>query len=134
MVERKLSGQSTSAIARAEGLDRGWAGKELASDECRQIILDLVRSQEARIGRMFSKTLDVIEEAYKAKSIVHFQGSRLTLGPDHYARLTASKRFLDVVSLGRPTAKAAEGAGNEGGITLAELKRRIEESKRPVLQ
>ena len=109
MLASKLAGQSTSAIARAEGLSRDWVAQELAAPDCQQIILGLVKNDLARIGRLWTMTLDVIEEAYKANKTAMYLGEPVDLGEDHFARLTASKRFLDVVSLGRPTAQSADG-------------------------
>ncbi len=126
---RNIGGESVTAIAAAEGLSRDWVGKELRSPESRQIILRLVERHHIRIERLFVTTLDAIDAAFKAQRTVHFMGGRVSLGPDHYARLTAAKRYLEVVSLGRPVAQAQDGAAKVG-MTYDELCRRVAESEK----
>ncbi len=122
MLASKLAGQSTSAIGRAEGLTRGWVAHELESGDCQQVILGLVKRDFQRIERLWNLTLDVIEEGYSAQKTAMYLGEPVDLGADHFARLTASRRFLDVVSLGRPTAKGADvDPGKKGHISLPDL-------------
>ena len=92
MVAGKIAGHSTCAIARSEGLSRDWAAKELGSPECRQILASLVDPTLERIAELFKAVLDTIETALKADKMVVAEGPEL-LGPDHYGRLTAVKRF-----------------------------------------
>jgi hypothetical protein len=44
------------------------------------------------------------------------------LGPDHFARLTANKRLIELVTTGRPTPKAPEKLEKQTGLTLEQLK------------
>jgi hypothetical protein len=37
------------------------------------------------------QTVQSIEEAFQAQSIVQYQGKPVVLGPDHYARLTSGR-------------------------------------------
>ncbi len=106
MVAAKVAGASTTSIARAEGLSRDWTGQELGSDECRQIVLDLVAAHRVRIANLFNKALEAIDVAFRAHKTGMHLGSVVDLGVDHYARLGATKRLLEVISLGRPTAQA----------------------------
>src|SRR5258708_1847947 len=91
MAAGKIAGQTTTAIARAEGLSRNWAAKELGSTECRQILATLVNGSHQRVAEMFETVLDTIEAGMKADREVVVEGRALNLGADHYARLTAAK-------------------------------------------
>jgi uncharacterized protein YciI len=70
----------------------------------------------------------VIEAAYGARSAAQFKGYLIDLGPDHYARLAGAKRYLEFAAAGRAVPKDA-GAEETRTITLADLKRAIEEQK-----
>ena len=66
MAVGKIAGQSTSAIARAKGVSRDWAAKELGSVECRQILVSLVNGTLERMDQLFKTVLDTIEAGMKA--------------------------------------------------------------------
>jgi hypothetical protein len=108
IVAGKIAGHSTCAIARSEGLSRDWAAKELGSPECRQILASLVDPTLERIAELYKAVLDTIEAAMKADKMVVAAGRALNLGPDHYARLTAVKRFLELLTAGRPVRSTSE--------------------------
>jgi hypothetical protein len=50
------------------------------------------------------------------------------LGPDHFARLTAAKRLLELVTTGRPTPKAPEKPEKQTGLTLEQLEELVSNS------
>jgi hypothetical protein len=129
MVEAKLTGKSTSAIAQAEGLSRDWAARELESPESRQIIAALVDRSFERVQKLYFRILDVIEEAAKADRVVNSPLGILNLGADHYARLTAAKRYIELVTAGRPTPRAPYEAREKRTITLQELERLVTDAK-----
>ncbi len=130
MVGAKLAGATTAAIARAEGLSRDWTGQELGSDECRQIVLDLVAAHRLRIARLFDKTLESIDQAFKADKVIGTPTGRRNLGADHFARLAAGKRLLEVISLGRPTAQARDQGKHPKRITIEELRAIVAEREK----
>jgi hypothetical protein len=121
MLAAKLAGKSTAAIARAERLSRQWARREMASDDCRQIIVELVDADVERIAKLFSLALDTIEDAFGAVQLAQFQGCPVELGPDHWCRLAAAKRLLELVAAGRPMPKPPEDLKRSGKVTLPEL-------------
>src|SRR2546425_4214147 len=82
MVEAKLAGTSTSAIARAEGLSRDWAARELDSGESRQIIAELVDRNFERIATLYEQTLGVIEAAFQADRVAVTPAGVVTIGAD----------------------------------------------------
>jgi hypothetical protein len=121
MLAQKMAGKSLTAIARAEHLSRGWVRHELDSDDCRQVILRAVNRDRAQVVVVYVQTVQSIEEAFQAQSIVQYQGKPVVLGPDHYARLAAAKRFIDLVTAGRPVAKAPDDSEKSKQVTLKEL-------------
>ena len=60
----------------------------------------------------------MISEGLQARRVESHEGTVLELGPDHYARLTAVSRLLQVLTAGRPVAQAAEAKKQRinGGI------------------
>lgn len=106
VVAATLAGKSVKAIGQAEGLGRNAVAAVLRSPGSQQLILELVRFNYSRIEKLFAGCLKAIDDGLKADKVVVAGKGRLNLGPDHFARLTAVKRLLDVVSLGRPTAKS----------------------------
>jgi hypothetical protein len=129
MTAAKAAGVPTAAIAKTEGVSRGWASQELASDESRQILAGLVQQDMATVRDLFAATLRTIGEAMKAEKVVWANGGAARLGADHYARLTACKRLLELVTLGRPPAKPAEDEGKARLLTLAELEEIVKAGK-----
>jgi len=129
MAAGKIAGHSTSAIARAEGVSRDWAAKELGSSECRQILASLVNGTLERLAQLYNTTLDTIEAGMKADKVVVANGCKLNLGADHYARLTAAKRFMELLTAGRPVPRAPGDSAAPKTITLEELERLIEQNK-----
>ena len=79
MAAGKIAGQSTSAIARAEGVSRDWAAKELGSVECRQILVSLVNGTLERMAQLFITVLDTIEAGMKADKMVVAKGMTVNL-------------------------------------------------------
>lgn len=134
MVAAKIAGASTTSIARAEGLSRDWTAKELASAECRQILAGLVDGNLQRIAALFTQTLTAIGEAMRADKVVFAEGCAMNLGADHFARLTAAKRFLELVTLGRAPLKAPEEGKGDRTITLEELERLVASRSKAAVQ
>ena len=130
MAAGKIAGQSTSAIARAEGVSRDWAAKELGSVECRQILVSLVNGTLERMAQLFKTVLDTIEAGMKADKMVVAKGMTVNLGADHYARLTAVKRFLELLTAGRPVPRAPDDCAAPKTITLQELELLIKQNKK----
>jgi len=129
ILKAKLAGTPTAAIARAEGLRRETIRAALESDDCQQIILALVRQNVSEIDRLFHRAMVAINQAFDANKIAMYLGGEVDLGPDHYARLAAAKRYLELVALGRPTPKPKEDNRQVGMITVEELKRVVAERR-----
>jgi hypothetical protein len=121
MAAASLAGEPITTIAQNEALSREWVRRELASDECCQIITGLVNRQHNWAIELVSLTMNAIQEALKATRAVWCEGKMRELGPDHFARLTAAKRLIELLAAGRPTPKAPEREVKRKTITLQEL-------------
>src|SRR6476619_1614723 len=74
---------------------------------------------------MFYRALRTIEQAFSARrEYMTKDGEILYGGPDHYARLAATKHFRDFLAAGRPAPK--QEAKRQEGLTLHQLKALIE--------
>jgi hypothetical protein len=68
----------------------------------------LTNRELERISPLFEQMLQVIAEGLQARRVQVQEGAIVDLGPDHDARLTAVARLLQLITAGRPVAKAAE--------------------------
>ena len=124
-----LAGEPITTIAQNEALSREWVRRELASDECCQIMAGIVNHQHNWIIELVSLALKAIQEALKATRVGWCDGKLRELGPDHFARLMAVKRLVELGTMGRPTPKAPEREATQKGITLEELERLVAGAK-----
>jgi hypothetical protein len=103
-----MAGKSLAQIGREEGVSRQTIWKQLASSDTRQIIVALTNREIDRISVLFSQMLEAIGDGLEARRVQVQDGVAIDVGPDHYARLTAVARLIQVLTAGRPVAKAAE--------------------------
>jgi hypothetical protein len=102
-----------------------WQNTEI-TQECRQFLADFVTAERDEMRVMFYVSLRVIEHALSArKEYTTKDGQILQGGPDHYARLTATKHFRDFLAAGRPAPKHPE-MQQQRGMTLDELRQLVE--------
>ena len=100
------SGRTVTDIAEAEGISRAMASREANSLECRQLLIDFTNHERELMLGLFYRGLRVTEEAFEAKREYPAKdGSVVYGGPDHYARLAATKHLRDFLTAGRPTPK-----------------------------
>jgi hypothetical protein len=94
-----LGGVKIAVAARHLGVSRarGRAGKRTRAGT-RVLIAELLEPHRERLSRLFDQTLDVIGDAFRARKIFVVKGVIVDGGPDHYARLEASKLFIRLVS------------------------------------
>jgi hypothetical protein len=129
MAGAALAGEHITTIAQNEALSREWVRRELASDECGQIMTGIINHQHNWIIELVSQTLKAIQEALKATRVVWSDGKKRELGPDHFARLTAAKRLIELVTTGRPTPKSPETKVKSRKVTLPELEALLKENE-----
>ena len=103
-----LEGKSLAQIGREEGVSRQTISKQLASTDARQIVVALTNREIDRISVLFRQMLQAIGEGLEARRVQVQDGALVDCGPDHYARLTAVSRLLQVLTAGRPVAKVVE--------------------------
>ena len=89
-----LAGIKIAAVARQLGVSRSWASREANAPGTRIFIADIFELCRERVKALFDQTLDVIEDAMKARKIFVVKGVIVDGGPDHYARLEAAKLFI----------------------------------------
>ena len=116
-------------IAEAEGIGRTLASREANSPECRQLVAEFVCDEHAEMRALFYRSLRAIEQALSARrEYMTKEGLVIYGGPDHYARLAATKHLRDFLSAGRPAPKQPEKE-EKRRITLPELEELIRENE-----
>ena len=88
-----LAGIKIAAVARQLGVSRSWASREANAPGTRNLLAELLEHHRERLIALFDRTLDVIEDAMKARQFLVANRVLVDLGPDHYARLEAVKVF-----------------------------------------
>ncbi len=121
IVSGLIEGKSMAEVAREEGVSRQKIAKQASTDEVRRIIAALVNAEFERIEAQLRRVLEVIDEAFEASLSAWATTVIIELGPDHYARLTAVKRFIKLITAGRPVPKAPELPVERRTLTLDEI-------------
>jgi hypothetical protein len=114
-------GATVTDIAEAEGIGRTLASREANSPECRQLVAEFVSDECDEMRGMFYRSLRAIEHAFSARrEYMTKDGQLISGGPDHYARLAATKHLRDFLAAGRPAPKHPEKE-ERSMMTLPEL-------------
>ena len=74
-------------------MSRSWASREANARGTRYLLAELLELRRERLIALFDRTLDVIEEAMKARQFLVVNRVLVDVGADHYARLEAVKVF-----------------------------------------
>jgi hypothetical protein len=121
-------GATVTDIAEAKGIGRTVALTVANSPECRQIIADFVNAEREEMHAVFYRCLRAIEHATSARrEYMTKDGQIIYGGPDHYARLAATKHFRDFLAAGRPAPKQPEKQERRR-MTLQELEELVASS------
>lgn len=114
VAEAIIGGETVTAIARREGKSRWQISREANAPATRLIIGQLLKRHERKIVGLVGKSLKAIDESFRAfRYAVDRDGDPVDLGPDHYARLKAAEKTMDLVKLAQP----ADGTIDTGTIT-----------------
>jgi hypothetical protein len=70
-----------------------WASREANAPGTRNLLAELLELHRERLNALCDQTLDVIEDAMKARQFLVVNRVLVDVGPDHYARLEAVKMF-----------------------------------------
>jgi hypothetical protein len=122
------SGATVTDIAEAEGISRTLASREANSPECRQLIAEFVGDEWQEMRAVFYRSLRAIEHALSARREYLTKDGQIILGgPDHYARLAATKHYRDFLMASRPAPKHPEP--RDKMLTLPELETMLKANK-----
>jgi hypothetical protein len=127
------SGATVTEIAEAEGIGRTLASREANSPECRQLIAEFVGDEWQEMRAVFYQSMRAIEHALSARrEYLTKDGQIMQGGPDHYARLAATKHYRDFLMASRPAPKQPEP--KDKMMTLPELEAMLRASKESRMQ
>ena len=87
------AGIKIAAVARQLGVSRSWASREANAPGTRNLIAELLDLRRERLNALFDQTLDVMEDAMKARQFLVVNRVFVDVGPNHYAQLEAVKMF-----------------------------------------
>ncbi|HTB10962.1 MAG TPA: hypothetical protein VK752_05300 [Bryobacteraceae bacterium] len=117
-----VAGKSVTRIAKEERVSRATASKEANSPEVQLLITSLVEAERDVIRTLFKKGLGVVEGSFEAERWgVDEEGIAVSLGPDHYARLTGVKCLTQLLTAGRQAVRPEPAARQT--LTLEDLKK-----------
>jgi hypothetical protein len=116
------AGRSIAAAARELGISREWASRIANAPETQQIIASLAQAHLERIYDLFDQALQVIQQAFRARRRGLQQGQVVDLGPDHYARLAAVGRLVQILTAGRPVPRAEEKKEEPREVTVEDIR------------
>ena len=128
VAEAIVQGTPITHIASDLGVSRATVNRDAASPEVRQILTLLISDKLVLLESVLKKVLAAIEDALSANVLTPTkEGTVVTVGPDHYARLAACKRFIEITTAGRPLPKAPEPHDDKRTITLAEFQELVKQ-------
>jgi hypothetical protein len=109
-----LAGKTVTQLAKDEGVTRSHLSREANQPETRLLMAELLGSHKDQVVRLVGMSLDVIESAFDAgKMGATKEGLSFDLGADHFARLTAAKRLVEMIT----AAKVEDSREAPGTIT-----------------
>jgi hypothetical protein len=124
-----VAGRSITATAKELGISREWASRQANAPETRQLIVSLLAGELERVHQLFDEALKAIQQALHARRRGLSEGEVVDLGPDHYARLAAVGRLVQILTAGRPLPKPPEKP-ERPKLTLADIARGAQGAKR----
>ena len=114
-----LQGKTVTELARREGLSRTYASREVNSPDTRLLMAELLAGHRKLVAKLVGKALTRIGQAMDAHATeIVVAGQKNTksksgrtnttktyksvlVGVDHYARMTAAKRLIEMVEAAR---------------------------------
>jgi hypothetical protein len=101
-----VAGKPIAEIAREEGISRTWASQEANAPGTRVLIADMIDRHRDEMAELGGLAIKAVREAFEAKKILIDKfGVEVDCGPDHYARLGATKRYIELGLAGRKGAE-----------------------------
>jgi hypothetical protein len=125
-----IAGKAIAQVARETGISRQWASREAQQPETRIELAGLLGSQHAKLERLVARAVAVIGAAMGATKVAAIKdGGTVDLGADHYARLQAVKRLLELIVACKPL--AVGDAGDDQTLITMDRLRAVFERGRP---
>ncbi|MBM3744186.1 MAG: hypothetical protein FJW34_00140 [Acidobacteria bacterium] len=116
-----VTGKTLAQAAREAGLSRQWASHEAQQPETALLLAGMLAPHQARIQALVGRSIEAIDDALAAEKVaLDREGNKAALGPDHYARLQAVKRLVEILEAARPRGSAEQG-GEEGLLLMDRL-------------
>lgn len=138
-----VAGTPVAETAAAESLARETVSRERSAPETRLEIARLLDRQFDQVSALVPRSLDAIADALGANAYQAHKFTKTTatvdkdgakqvtksdeisiveIGPDHYARLTAAKRMIELLLAGRPAPKDSGSTSPQGICTLDQIR------------
>jgi hypothetical protein len=83
-------------------VSRSWASREANAPGTRNLLAELLELHRERVNKLFDQTLDVIEDAMKARKIFVVKGVIVDGGPDHLCPIGSGENVYPVDASRRP--------------------------------
>ncbi len=96
-----MAGQSVTSVAKASGINRKTAQRDLAHPETQHLMAALAEGHERELRRQFGQALKVTDAGLKATKVERTGIRTYRKVADHEKRLSAVDRLLKILTLGR---------------------------------
>jgi len=117
-----VAGKAVAEVARETGISRQWASREAQQPETQVELATFLAEHQLALRGLVARAVSVIGEGLGATKVVATkEGGALDLGPDHYARLQAVKRLIELVTAGQ--ARVPTGGDQPSDPTLLTMDR-----------
>lgn len=106
-----IDGKSGVEIAEKTGLHPVTVSRIANAPATKLLMSELLKGHESKLKRLVGKSLGAIDDAFDARRQgCTKDGSVVEMGADHFARLAASKRLIEMVQAAREDTPAAGSA------------------------
>jgi hypothetical protein len=127
-----VAGKAVAQVARETGISRQWASREAQQPETQVELATFLAEHHAALRGLVARAVNVIGEGLAATKVVATkEGGALDLGADHYARLQAVKRLIELIGAGKPAAVAGAGESNDPTLITMDRLRAVFERGKP---
>lgn len=139
-----LQGKTVTEVAKSEGLSRSHVSREANAPETRLLMAELLAAHRGKVARLVGKALtriDLALDAHATEIVISDQERSKTktghtkekrkyqsilTGVDHYARMTAAKRLVEMIAAAR-----TEAVNSQAGLITWEMFLQLRERVQP---
>jgi len=127
-----VAGKAIAQVARETGVSRQWASREAQQPETQVELATFLADHHAALRALVAQAVSVIGEGLAATKVVATkEGGALDLGADHYARLQAVKRLIELVTAGQPRVPSGGDQSSDPTLLTMDRLRAVFEGGRP---